>query len=185
MNKKELILNTAKELFSSKGYDASSMDEIANNINIPKSLIYYHFKSKEELLNAVIDKFFKEYEKVLQDESVDDLKKYLNFLENNNSFLRIIIIESLKKDKKILLFKVVELLLKYDNQINNNDNLNNFNHSRFVAEFFTSIIPCVMFECHKNEWCVYFNVEKKLLEQDFISAYNLSHGEYHKNLREN
>lgn len=58
-SKREDILETAKRLFSQKGYDDASMDEIALQTGVPKSLIYYHFKGKEELLKAITQRFFR------------------------------------------------------------------------------------------------------------------------------
>lgn len=187
--KKEIILETAKELFSQKGYDATSMDEIAQQTDVPKSLIYYHFKNKEELLNAVINKFFNEYEQLLKDNSDTEnngIRKYFHFIKNNTDFLRIILIESLKKNNKnISVFKVVELLAKYENELTKNTDLteDKKNHGRLVAEFFTSIVPSVMFACYQENWCNYFKTDENTSEQDFFTAYKLTHGEYHKHLK--
>lgn len=55
MNTEEKILNEALELFSNKGFSASSMREIAKNVDIKASSIYNHFKSKEEILLRLIN----------------------------------------------------------------------------------------------------------------------------------
>ena len=60
-------MKTAKQLFAEKGYDATGMEEIASNAGVPKSLIYYHFNSKEDLLNAVITEFVDDYKDILHD----------------------------------------------------------------------------------------------------------------------
>lgn len=51
------ILKAATELFAYKGYAATTTDEIARRAGISKGLIYHHFKSKEALLNALLDEF--------------------------------------------------------------------------------------------------------------------------------
>lgn len=53
--RKELLLQTAYELFLSKGYDTVSVDEIIKAAGIAKGTYYYYFKSKEETLEEVID----------------------------------------------------------------------------------------------------------------------------------
>ena len=180
---------TAKKLFAQKGYDATSMDEIALQNNVPKSLIYYHFKNKEDLLQAVIELFFLEYEQVLRSDNQENNKMgdFLGFLENNSDFLHVILTESLKKNNTAsYAFKVIELLLKFESESSDNKDLADYskNHQRWVAEFFTSVIPCVLFTCYKRKWCDHFNTDEKTFEQDFISAYWMTHGEYHKKLVE-
>ena len=43
---KSRICDAAVELFSQKGYDLTSMDEIATVANVAKGTLYYQFKSK-------------------------------------------------------------------------------------------------------------------------------------------
>lgn len=49
------ILKAALVLFADKGYDATSMREIAQQVDISKPALYYHFDSKEEILRALVD----------------------------------------------------------------------------------------------------------------------------------
>lgn len=51
---REVILSTALELFADKGYDATSMREIAEKIGISKPALYYHFDSKEDIVRGVL-----------------------------------------------------------------------------------------------------------------------------------
>lgn len=57
MNTKELIVQTALKLFLSKGFNETSMNEIAGEIGISKPAIYHHFKNKDELVQAIFDYF--------------------------------------------------------------------------------------------------------------------------------
>lgn len=54
VRKKEL-LNIAYELFISKGYEATSVDEIISKAEIAKGTYYYYFESKEQTLEEVIN----------------------------------------------------------------------------------------------------------------------------------
>lgn len=49
IERKKKILAAALNEFSEKGYSATSVDDIINNANISKGLIYTYFKSKEEI----------------------------------------------------------------------------------------------------------------------------------------
>ncbi len=62
-NAREPLINAARDLFSLKGYDGTSVDEIAESIGIKGPTIYKYFKNKEELLKAVIDCAEDEYVK--------------------------------------------------------------------------------------------------------------------------
>ena len=53
---RELIMATALELFSKKGYAAVSMRDISGAVGIRPSSLYYHFKSKQDIFDAVVQK---------------------------------------------------------------------------------------------------------------------------------
>ena len=55
-NTREKLIMAALDLFSVKGYEGTSVDEIAAYIGIKGPTIYKYFKGKEELLNALIEK---------------------------------------------------------------------------------------------------------------------------------
>lgn len=48
------ILDVAERLFGTKGFDNTSTNDILNEIGIARGTLYYHFKSKEEILDALI-----------------------------------------------------------------------------------------------------------------------------------
>ena len=54
--RKSEILDTAERLFVSQGYENTSTTDILNAIGIARGTLYYHFKSKEDILSAVIDR---------------------------------------------------------------------------------------------------------------------------------
>lgn len=58
--RKQELLQIAYRLFLSKGYEETSIDEIVKEAKIAKGTFYYHFKSKEELLESLIDKMITE-----------------------------------------------------------------------------------------------------------------------------
>ena len=52
---KERIIATAVQLFMEKGFEKTSMQDIANTLGMSKGGIYHHFKSKEEIIHVVRD----------------------------------------------------------------------------------------------------------------------------------
>ena len=51
---KEKILKTALKLFSTKGYKATTVRDIAGAMNIKQSALYNHFKNKDEILETLV-----------------------------------------------------------------------------------------------------------------------------------
>ena len=54
--RKKEILDIAEQLFIEKGFDNTSTNDILREIGIARGTLYYYFKSKEEILDAVIDR---------------------------------------------------------------------------------------------------------------------------------
>lgn len=59
-DKKKIILDAAEELFARYGYDATSTREIAEKAGANVAMISYYFGSKENLLNAIIERYSRE-----------------------------------------------------------------------------------------------------------------------------
>lgn len=57
--RKNEILDVAERLFGTKGFDRTSTNDILNEIGIARGTLYYHFKSKEEILDAMIGRIMK------------------------------------------------------------------------------------------------------------------------------
>ena len=60
---KKAILDKALDLFSVQGYEATSIAQIANAVGIRKASMYSHFKSKQEILDALVRHSLEQYEK--------------------------------------------------------------------------------------------------------------------------
>ena len=54
--RKEEILDVAEQLFAEKGFDNASTNDIINKIGIARGTLYHHFNSKEEILDAIVDR---------------------------------------------------------------------------------------------------------------------------------
>ena len=60
MNKtKRKIFETAMQLFADKGYEATSIEEITATVGVAKGTLYYHFSSKEERFNFLVEEGMK------------------------------------------------------------------------------------------------------------------------------
>ena len=60
MNKtKRKIFETSMKLFAEKGYEATSIEEITATVGVAKGTLYYHFSSKEEIFNFLVEEGIK------------------------------------------------------------------------------------------------------------------------------
>lgn len=50
------ILDAADELFGQKGFDGTTTNDILEKVGIARGTLYYHFKSEEEIMNALIER---------------------------------------------------------------------------------------------------------------------------------
>jgi AcrR family transcriptional regulator len=61
------IVKTAAELFGERGYDAVSLDDVAERLDVTKGLLYYYFASKDDLATAAIETLGNEWTARLQE----------------------------------------------------------------------------------------------------------------------
>ncbi|MGW3123401.1 TetR/AcrR family transcriptional regulator [Streptomyces sp. NPDC001107] len=52
---RQRIQDVALELFAEQGYEKTSLREIAERLDVTKAALYYHFKTKEEILVSIFD----------------------------------------------------------------------------------------------------------------------------------
>lgn len=79
--KKEEIIYTAMALFFEKGYEATSVRMILDKVHGEVGMFYHYFKSKEELFQTVIERFFIDYQKQLF-LIIDEAATKEEFIEN-------------------------------------------------------------------------------------------------------
>ena len=58
--RKNEILDVAEQLFAEKGFDNASTNDIINRIGIARGTLYHHFASKEEILDAIVERMTRE-----------------------------------------------------------------------------------------------------------------------------
>jgi AcrR family transcriptional regulator len=65
--RKGQIMNAAEEVFTQKGFDNARMDDIAEETGLSKGTLYLYFKSKDELIVAILDRIFQREFKAFED----------------------------------------------------------------------------------------------------------------------
>jgi AcrR family transcriptional regulator len=62
---RERIQSIALELFAEQGYEKTSLREIAERLGVTKAALYYHFRSKEDIVRSFIEDYRAELEQVI------------------------------------------------------------------------------------------------------------------------
>ncbi len=84
MNKtKEKIIETAMIMFNQEGTSSISTNHLAKELGISTGNLYYHFKNKEEIIRAILEKMIQEWDMVWQipvsnwEPTLEDLKSII------------------------------------------------------------------------------------------------------------
>lgn len=96
----ETILKVAAHLFSEKGYDITSLDDIADAVDIHKATLYHYIESKEEILYLCLVRSFDSWNEVIKTlttkgmSPLEKLRLFCSVLieEQNNDFGRCLIL---------------------------------------------------------------------------------------------
>lgn len=89
--RREEILDAAEKLFAAKGFDNTSTGDILDAVGIARGTLYYHFKSKEEILDGVIGRITN---RLMQDVGEIVRKKELPVLERLTKAIMSLNVES-------------------------------------------------------------------------------------------
>jgi len=84
-NNRARIIEAADELFYKRGYNQTSFSDIADITGIPRGNFYYYFKTKDDILAAVVDARIRHYQEgLLNCDSVSDnpRERLLAFIDN-------------------------------------------------------------------------------------------------------
>ncbi len=155
------ILDVAEKLFLEKGFENTSTVDIATATNIAKGTLYYHFKSKNEVMNAIIER---RVFQVINDLSEIAKDKSIHFLK-----------------RIVMVFKKVKF-----SGINNNQNLkylhdveNNLMHHKMQNAMVEAFIPILIKLCEEGKeegiiHCLYLpqSIEMLLVYGNLIFDYN-------------
>ncbi|WP_097026505.1 TetR/AcrR family transcriptional regulator [Clostridium peptidivorans] len=107
----KLILDVSLKLFMEKGYEKTTIQDIVNDLGMSKGAIYHHFKSKEEIMDAISKRSFEE-------------NTYLNEIYKD------LTLNGLEKIQKILICNIADA----NKQINDKLSLSLTKNHRMIAK---------------------------------------------------
>ncbi len=127
-DKKEHIINAAIELFAEKGFEGSSIRDLAKRAGVNVAMVNYYFGSKENLFQSMVE--FKagfmrgKLDEIVSDNSLSEIEKidsiiesYVSRLLSQPYFHRVIHQELLMSNKETLHKSIINIFAKNTNTI--------------------------------------------------------------------
>ncbi|MGR3762686.1 TetR/AcrR family transcriptional regulator [Rossellomorea sp. NS-SX7] len=110
--KEKLIIETSIKLFATKGFNATSVQEIVNECDISKGAFYLYFKSKEALLLAIMKYYFEMIREKVDLIEHEDLPPYEKFRKQLESQL-----VEVWKHKEFIIMQIRENAMPFNEDI--------------------------------------------------------------------
>lgn len=96
--RRQELIDTAERLFMENGYEHTAISDIVRELNVAQGTLYYYFRSKEDILEAVVEKSIADLEgnviRLISDEEVDEATRLnaaingiLGFVSQRNDFI--------------------------------------------------------------------------------------------------
>jgi AcrR family transcriptional regulator len=187
---KQRILQEAEKLFAVKGFDGTGIEEIARNAGIRKSVIYYHFKNKEQILQTMLDDFvsrgvafkkslFARYAEEFMDKLGVVMEEMIQFMEENRRIVTILLMESIKNPEQVPMLElwnfrspaarevVASAQALHIDTVRGFDN----NPEGMHDAFFMLSLPLVGYAVFSDKWCERTGYDKEKSRKDFAEAF--------------
>ena len=96
-DKREKILDAAKNAFAQKGFSAVGIREIAKEAGLNSATLYHYFKNKEEIYSELLEEIFNKIVEILKEISTLEMEergrvkfavgRYIDFINSEETFL--------------------------------------------------------------------------------------------------
>jgi TetR/AcrR family transcriptional regulator len=185
------ILRAAEELFSKEGFRGASIAEIAKAAGVNKALVYYYFKSKNDIVVSLFQNIVEELEAYVgQLDDCDDgqgeaimfqkkIERELAFLAGRKRIISVMLMEALKgSNADNFLFRCAETVIQHHIQSPSGVRETNQEAERqklWVSEFFTGFLPLIGFAVFSDKWCKYFRCDSNKASRYFLEAFARNH----------
>jgi AcrR family transcriptional regulator len=183
MVKKQLIMEKSLELFAKQGFEATSVQQITEHCGISKGAFYLSFKSKDELILALIDHFMSQFisnlDYVVKNSKNDDQLLFefyyatFDSFHKQSDFARILIKEQMQSFNEELILKfhsydrlIEEIILEMIEHLYGQE----VKHTKY------DLIYCIKgFMSMYSQLILFYNVpiDSNLLSQSLVEKTNL------------
>ncbi|NLL68424.1 MAG: TetR/AcrR family transcriptional regulator [Clostridiaceae bacterium] len=191
---KARILSAAEDIFSEVGFDGARVDDIAKDAGVNKALIYYYFKSKNEILETLFSSLIEDVRKMLiesmertPDVCGDDgyralFDVYIRFVSQKRKIIRVAVAESAKMDAtSSIVMELGNLIINAEIEVLRKEYEKKGLHfpkdkqELLVMEFFTGLTPFLSYALYKDQWENQYGLSEKALQDYFYQAFKKAH----------
>jgi TetR/AcrR family transcriptional regulator len=179
---KERILQAARGLFARDGFDGTRVDEIARTAGVNKALIYYYFKSKEELLEELFTRLadsynknqsetFREAMKEKRDPGPDLFQASMKLLLDNRELFRIAFMEEIKgADVRNLILKTWSVIFDQNvAEFNPGLKPSEVSGAQKARDFFFGFMPSAGYILFHDKLAKILGTDQEKLHKMFLS----------------
>ncbi len=179
------ILEKAKCLFSKNGIDGTSIDDVASDAGIHKSSIFYHFKNKQAIINALYAEILHEVDEYVYDTSqklrrrrkavtlMDQIKMEIELLSTKKDILAVMLAETLKKGNGC------NSLFECARKVFQEHHGGGPSAEHLTHEFFTGFLPLVAFVVFREKWRRFVRCGDEELLNHFVNSFDITHLQTH------
>ena len=190
---RQRILQESEKLFALQGFEGTGIEEIAQRVGIRKSVIYYHFRNKEQILQTMLDDFlargvafkkdlFVRYAGDFMSRLEQVMGEVIGFMEANRRIVTILVMESIKNPRHVPLLELWNfrspaarevvasaeaLHIETAKTVQSLDG----DQSGMVESFFMLSFPMIGYAVFSDRWCEHNGYDKQRSRRDFIDAY--------------
>lgn len=187
---KQRILTEAEKLFAVKGFEGTGIEEIAQNVGIRKSVIYYHFKNKEQILQTMLDdfvargvafkkSFFERYAANFMEKLDVVMGEMIEFMEENRRIVTILLMESIKNPQQVPLLELWNFQSPAAQEVvasaeaHHIDTVKAFDRDLegMHEAFFMLSLPLVGYTVFSDKWCERYGYNQEQSRKAFIDGF--------------
>ncbi len=175
---KETILRVAEEIFAQRGFDGARVEEIARQAGINQAMIYYYFKSKDDLLEEVIKTRLAEVrqfsQQMKEQRPIPTLlsKHLLDFINTRSRFLKILFMETVTSaPRERTIFRLMDLVAT-EGKVAGKGEADRYKSvaERRLALFFFAIMPVACFSIFQQQWSEYYGSDLEADSRAFLET---------------
>jgi len=191
---RQRILDTARTVFAEKGFDGARVDEIAQRAGVNKALIYYYFKSKDQLLQELLRSFLearrtsRPKQPSLEGGGLpEQITRFdVDFLYDQRDILRIAMMEDLRSSKErsagngTILRQWLEGLVESRKEYLEAGYGFRYTPRVVTAMYFFHMLPIVTFSAMGETLANELGLEFETVRKEFLQlAIELEHSHFH------
>ncbi len=179
---KVTILAAAQAEFLEKGFERAKMEDIAARAGVTKVMLYYHFNTKQNILNEIFKSVLAEIKDAFRKnmETMDlgrhenlreHLKMMLGLYMERQSILQLVVAETVSnrnpEDKTLAvfndLFGLILELAGANPQLKREEFL--------IRLFFFNALPMIMYPCLMDKFCADFGITPEKCSEVFVDTF--------------